>query len=309
MDSKDQTVLITGATGFIGRPLVCQLVNQGYKVGVLTRTPESAQKTLPKECTFFEWDALKGPVPEAAFENVGALVNLMGDNLAAGRWTEKKKKMIHDSRVIGTRHLVQSIQKLSGRPSVFVSASATGIYGHRNDHDLSETSNTGLGFLANLCREWEAELDPLGGLGIRTVKLRFGIVLEKGGGMLQKVMLPYKLGLGARLGSGQQWMSWIHREDLVSLLIYALTQNKMSGVYNAVAPHPLRQVDFSKTLAKVMHRPDFLRMPRWVLRIGFGEMSDVLLSSQRVSSKKIEKAGFNFKYAKLEDALRNIFKS
>jgi hypothetical protein len=231
-------------------------------------------------------------------------VNLAGASIAGGRWNAKRKELLRTSRIDSTRALVNALAKMNVRPSVLVSASAIGIYGNRGDEVLSEDSATGPDFLSVLAREWEVEALKAEALGIRVVLARFGIILAKHGGALPAMMLPFKFGAGGRIGSGQQWISWVTLEDTVRAVRFAIEKTSVRGAINVVGPNPARNVEFTKALASVMHRPVLFPAPAFVLRLAMGEMADALvLSSQRVAPQRLEAAGFTFEHRDLPDAL------
>ncbi len=296
--------LVTGATGFVGPHLLALL----DRPVVLTRNAARAQDELRgRDVELFEHDLNQGPPPKDAFQDVSVVFHLAGESVAAGRWTKKRKQRIRDSRVLGTRHLVESLSRLSERerPRAFVSASAVGYYGSRGEETLTEGSSPGDDFLAEVCREWERDAARAGELGIRTAMLRIGIVLGPGGGALQKMLPPFKMGLGGRLGSGRQWMPWIHVEDLAALFVHSATVETIRGAVNAVAPGVVRNRDFTKTLAKVLHRPAIFPAPYFGLRLLFGEFAQVLFASQRVEPLVATATGFSYRYPRLEEALRS----
>jgi uncharacterized protein len=236
-----------------------------------------------------------------------AVVNLAGASIAGGRWTAERKELLRSSRVDTTRELVNALAKMNARPRVLVSASAIGIYGNHGDELLTEESKAGADFLAGLAQEWEAEALKAEALGIRVVLARFGIILARDGGALAKMLLPFKFGVGGELGSGQQWMSWVTLEDVVGSLRMALEKNEMRGAVNIVAPQPLRNAEFTKVLAKAMHRPAIFPAPAFALRLALGEMADaLLLSSQRVMPQALEKLGYRFLHADLASALKTL---
>jgi len=292
--------LVTGATGFIGRRLLPWLK---WPV-VLTRNPERAGTAL-RNVEIHRWEPESGPPPAEAFREVDTVFHLAGESVAAGRWSAARKQRIRDSRVLGTRHLVAALAALKERPAVLVSASAIGYYGDRGDETLDEEALPGDDFLAGVCQEWEAEANRATELGIRVVTPRLGIVLGKGGGALERMLTPFKLGLGGRLGSGRQWMSWIHIDDLIGLLLYA-GPGHISGPMNAVAPNPVTNREFTRELAGALHRPAILPVPEFALKLAFGEMAAVLLSSQRVVPAVAQRTGYRFQYPRLADALREI---
>jgi uncharacterized protein (TIGR01777 family) len=284
-------VTVTGASGFIGRRLVVALTQQAHTVRALRRT---------------DWDTLAGEPKPEDLENADAVVHLAGEPVAQ-RWTPDAKRKIAGSRLQGTRNLVTALSTLSRRPAVLICASAIGIYGDRGDEVLTETSPAGTGFLADLCHDWEKQASLAEALGIRVVKLRTGIVLGADGGALQKMLPPFKAFVGGRLGSGRQWMSWIHVDDLVGIILHAI-QKTVSGPLNGTAPNPLRNTAFTAELAAALHRPALFPAPAFALKLMFGEMSGILLGSQRVLPKAAEAAGFRFAFPELAPALHNILK-
>jgi len=282
-------VTITGATGFIGRYMVESFSRDGHSVRALSRGA---------------WDVLAGEPPAQSLTSADAVVHLAGTPVAQ-RWTREARRTIRDSRVLGTRHLVSALSKMPQRPEVLVCASAIGIYGDRGDEMLTEDSPVSTGFLADVCREWEAEADGAESLGVRVVKLRTGIALGRNGGALEKMLPPFRAFAGGRLGSGNQWMSWIHINDIVGLIRCALA-NPMSGVVNATAPNPVRNLEFTQVLGAALHRPAIFPVPAPALRVLFGEMSSVLLASQRVLPKAAEAAGYSFAFPELGPALKDL---
>ncbi len=275
-------IAVTGASGFIGRALAERLKSEGHSVhGVKLRE-------------------------SAALPRCDAVVHLAGEPVAQ-RWTEEAKRRVRESRVEGTRKLVDAIAAMAPRPSVLVSASAVGYYGDRGDEILDEGSAAGRGFLAEVCVEWEREADRAAAFGVRVVKPRIGLVLGRGGGALARMLPGFRLGVGGRLGSGRQWQSWIHIHDLAALISFAIAPGHLSGAVNATAPDPVRNEEFTRTLAHVLHRPAFTVAPGFVLKAMFGEMASVLLESQRALPRAAEAAGFRFHYPHLEGALRAIF--
>ena len=295
-------VLISGVTGFIGARLAETLSAAGHEVWGLSRDPAAARKKVPQLTEAFAWNPVAQQPPAEALVDVGAVVHLAGE-LVAGRWTKKKKERIQDSRVVGTRNLVKAMES-PNRPPVLVSSSAIGFYGDRGDSKLSEDSKPGHDFLADVCRGWEKEAERAEELGIRVVIVRTGVVLAPGGGALKAMLPPFKMGAGGPMGSGKQWWSWIHRDDLVSIMQRAVEDDTMRGVYNGTAPNPMRQKEFGNVLGKVLHRPSFVPTPAFALRLLLGGFSSELLTSKRVIPERLEKHGFEFRYAELESALR-----
>lgn len=296
--------LITGATGLIGRHLT-EVLSDAH---VLTRDPDRARERLPAGRGVFGWaDPQTGPPPAEAFAGVGAVVHLAGESVAEGRWTSAKKQRIRDSRVKMTRQLVEGMSACQDGPRTLICGSAIGIYGSRGDELLHEQSAPGEGFLAEVCLAWEAEARRAAEHGIRVVSLRTGIVLAEGGGALQKMLLPFKLGAGGRLGSGRQWMSWVHIDDVVGLIRHAATHAEVEGPLNAVAPNPRTNREFTKVLGRVLRRPTLFPAPGFGLRLMLGEMAgELLLASQRVAPRAALESGYAFEHPELEGALRAI---
>jgi uncharacterized protein len=305
-------VLITGSTGLVGTALVRALAKDGHTVCRLVR-PESVAKAEASTVMDMPWNPAIGALGRAAFaraqdKTVGAdaVVNLAGASIAGGRWTEKRKKLLRSSRVHATRALVNALAKMNPRPSVLISASATGFYGNRGDEVLTEESTAGDDFLAGLAKEWEAEALKAEALGIRVVLARFGIVLAREGGALPQMMLPFYVYAGGKLGSGRQWMSWVAIEDVVEILQFAMINGSVYGAINVVSPEPLRNADFTRTLAGAMHRFAVLPAPGFALRLALGEMADALLGSQRAVPQRLEQLGYRFRHAKLTSALAAV---
>lgn len=301
-------VLVTGGTGFVGRSLVKKLVENNHEVILLTRNSEAAKQALPFPLKIFKWDPEAFTPPKEAYDNIDAIVHLAGESIAAGRWNDKQKNRIMNSRVLSTRNLLTGLIASGAKPKVLVLASAIGIYGDRGNETLLENSPQGIGFLADVCRAWEKEGSQPGLPSIRTVNLRIGVVLGKEGGALAKLIPLFKLGAGGPVGSGKQWMSWIHKEDLVEMILFSLSHENISGPINAVAPNPATNAQFSSALGKALNRPAFMPAPAIALKIALGEMSELVLASQKVEAKKITDCSFVFKYPKVQEALDQICK-
>ncbi len=285
-------ITITGASGFIGRRLRSALEGSGHSVCALGRT--SAMR----------WDPMAGEPPAESLAGMDAVVHLAGEPVAQ-RWSAEAKARIRESRVRGTRHLIQGLSIASPRPSVLVCASAIGIYGSRGDEVLTESSAPGEGFLTDVCVAWEKEAGLAEALGMRVVKLRIGVVLGREGGALPKMLPPFKACVGGRLGSGRQWMSWIHVDDLAGLIRHAVEQ-PLKGVMNGTAPVPVTNADFTAKLASAISRPAIFPVPAFALRALFGEMAQVLLGSQRVLPVVARESGYKFRYDRVEAALKNL---
>ncbi len=295
-------ILMTGATGLVGKELGKRLVHDGHSVVVVTRDADKARLEIPFLAEYVEVDLMREKIPSGRIEGVEAVIHLAGENVAGGYWTRKMKERILQSRVRGTRHLVDSLP-----PSVkhFISASAIGIYGDRADEVVSEESARGEGFLSDVCEQWEAEAAKA---KARVVFVRTGVVLAAHGGALQKMLFAFKAGVGARLGSGKQWMSWVHLTDLVEVFVKVLSDKQLSGAINAVSPSPVKNSEFTQALVTTLGRFQGPPVPQVVLKWGLGEMSQVLLASQRVQPRRLLEAGFKFKYAQLQEALSDLLK-
>lgn len=291
-------VLVTGATGFVGRALVAKLDD----AVVLSRDVHKARGEFPKAAVF-RWDPEADPPPAEAFQGVDAVIHLAGDPIGDGRWNPEKKRRIRDSRVVGTRRLVAALAQLADPPRTLVSASAIGYYGSRGDEPLEETAITGRDFLAEVCLAWEQEALAAQASGIRVALPRIGLVFGPNGGALAKMLPLFKLGLGGRLGSGRQWMSWIHRDDLVGMLLAAAERPEWQGPFNAVAPQAVTNAEFTRALAKALGRPAILPAPAFGLRLAIGEFAEVLLASQRCVPAQVQKWGFSYSYPDLASAL------
>lgn len=304
--------LITGASGFIGKALLRQLISSNQIVTILSRDCVAAQKKLLHTPSFCEnWDPVLDLPPLRGLEQADVVVHLAGEPIGEGRWTARRKKNIFESRVKGTQHLVQAIQGLrdSGKsfPKVFISASAVGFYGNKGNEWLDEALTPGAGFLADVCQAWEKEtLSFREKVGGRVVVLRFGIVLGSQGGVLKKMLPVFRLGLGGQLGSGKQWLSWIHIQDLVRLIEFVISHESLDGIFNVVAPHPVTNAQFMKELGRVLTRPVVFRIPAAGLKFFLGDRTELILFSQKCSSKKIEAHGFQFLFPSLPRALQDI---
>lgn len=293
--------LVTGATGFVGKRL-CALLPPP---NVLTRSPETVPRQL-SQAACFRWTPDAEPPPPESLEGCDAVFHLAGEPVAEGRWTIAKKDRIRDSRVKGTRNLVRALGAMREPPAVLVSSSAVGIYGTRGDEILTEGSAASEGFLAEVCLEWEAEANKAAEFGTRVVTVRTGLVLGPEGGALARMLPLFKLGLGGRLGSGRQWMPWIHVADLARLFVFAAKMDGLSGSVNGSAPEPARNADFTRALGRATRRPTVFPAPAFMLRTALGEFAQVLLASQRVVPKAALAAGFRFEYETIDGALSGL---
>jgi len=296
------TVLLAGGSGFLGARLAEMLREKGYAVRVLTRSPRGAGQ--------FAWNPAGGAIDDRALEGVDFVVNLAGSNIAGKRWTAARKRDLVESRVQSARTLRSAFERTGLRPRAYLSAAAIGYYGNSGERWMTETdAPAGDGFMVDCCRQWEAAADEVATLGIRTVKLRIGIVLAKEGGALVEFVKPLRLGVGAYFADGQAWYSWVHRDDVCRFFIWALENPAIEGVFNVAAPHPVRNKDLVTAIAKAMRQPAvFVPAPAFAMQLALGEMSAVILNSNRVAADKALQAGFQFQYADIAGALEQIFK-
>jgi uncharacterized protein len=296
-------ILVTGSTGLIGQALVGELKKAGHTVCRLLRPGTSGDALRGGEGFDVRWDPSTGEL-DAAAVGADAVVNLAGASIAEGRWSAARKKVLRDSRVEGTRALVSAVAKMAVRPRVLVSASAIGYYGNRGEEILTEESPPGSDFLSELAKEWESEATKAEALGIRAVRARFGVVLAKDGGALPQMARPFRLGVGGKIGSGRQWISWVSLEDVLGVVRMALENGDVRGAINVVAPEPVRNEEFTSVLAAALHRPALFPAPAFALRLVLGEMADaLLLSSQRVVPGQLQKLGYKFEQPNLEKEL------
>ena len=297
-------ILVTGSTGLVGSVLLPFLRSKGHEVFRLVR---SQAKVGPAE---IYWNPEQGIDDTSRLEGLDAVVHLAGENISEGRWTEEKKARIRDSRVIGTRVLSDALASLAQPPRILLSASAIGYYGDRGDEIMREESAPGSDFLAQVCREWEAATEPAAQKGIRVVHLRFGVIFTPKGGALSKILAPFKFGVGGKLGSGKQYMSWITLDDVVGVIDHALFNDQLRGSINVVAPNPVTNYEFTKTLGRVLSRPTIFPVPAFAARLAFGEMADAaLLASTRAEPARLKESGYVFQHPELESALRQMLKS
>jgi uncharacterized protein (TIGR01777 family) len=294
-------ILITGASGLIGTALRKAFKEKGYEMILAGRKPST-------EPDYITWDSEKGFAAEdlKKLEGLDAIIHLAGEPIGDWRWTDDKKKRIRDSRVNGTRTIIEAISKLKNRPKALLSMSGVGYYGDRGDEVLNERGGVGDTFLAEICRDWEAEARKAENYGVRVVLMRNGVVLSKDGGALATMMTPFSLGLGGVAGSGKQWLSWLSLDDMVGITNFVLENEDIEGAVNVVSPNPVTNEEFTRTLGEAIHRPTFLPLPQFAVNLIMGEMGDaLLLDSARAVPKKLEDAGYEFKYPVLKPALEN----
>ena len=300
-------VVMTGATGFIGTSLAEALLKRGDELIILTRSPQFKAPNQPK-LRYVAWNPRDETSIITEIDGSDAVINLAGEPIVGKRWTPKQKEKILESRVHATQIVANSIKRTARRPKVLINASAIGYYGSHGSESLAEDARPGSGFLADVCKAWEAHAIRVEDFDVRVVWLRIGVVLGQGGGALKMMVPPFKMGFGGWLGSGNQWMSWIHLDDLLRLIVFCLENQSARGAINAVAPQPVTNKVFSLVLAQVLRRPCFLPVPAFALRVLLGEMSEMLLTGQRVIPKKAQDFGFSFRYAEIRHALEAILR-
>ncbi len=300
-------IIMTGASGLVGSALSRELTQEGHSITRLVRG--SSRDGSATATTDARWNPEAGTIDAQALEDHDAAIHLAGEPIADGRWNDEKKRRIRESRVKGTSLLAGALAGLNRKPRVLVSASAIGFYGSRGAEVLREESASGTDFLSEVCREWEKATLPASQAGIRVVHLRLGVVLSGEGGALAKLLTPFRLGIGGRIGSGEQYMSWIALDDVVGIVKFALTNENLRGPVNVVAPHPVTNEEFTKTIGRVLGRPTIFPLPSFAARLAFGEMADaLLLSSARVEPAHLTESGYHFAYPELEGALRHLLK-
>lgn len=302
-------ILITGASGFVGTALSKRLLDEGHELSILTRNKGRIPALFKNSnVKVFEWSETSTLPPVEAITGINGVINLMGENIAAKRWSDQQKKILHSSRVEATINLTTLLDKFLTKPlDFFISASAVGIYPANRNEALNEDSTTGNNFLAQLCKDWEAAAHSLKKVN-RIVIIRTAVVLESHGGALAKMLPPFQLGLGGPIGNGRHVMSWIHLDDLVSIYAKAATDSTFTGIYNACSPNPVDNSHFTKALGQALHRPAIFPIPTFMLKLMFGEMSSIILDSQKIISKRLKEQQFVFKYETIESAMNKIFK-
>jgi uncharacterized protein (TIGR01777 family) len=301
--SMNQHILLTGATGMLGKELIKDLLNRGCQVSILSRKPQRL-----KNVNVFLWDIDQQKIDSKCFSGVDCVIHLAGENIAGGKWTEKRKQELIDSRVLSARLLFKTLSGIPHQVKDFISAAAVGIYGDRGEEVLKETSAPGNDFMANCCLQWEAAADEGKSLGLRVVKVRTGVVLRKDSGALPQMSKPIGFFVGAPLGSGRQYIPWIHYQDMTQIYLHLINNRQFEGVYNACAPFPVTNKSLTKLIAKELNRPVWpINVPVGVLKMILGEMSAVVLNSNNTSAQKLLDTGFIFRYPKVEEALSDIY--
>jgi uncharacterized protein (TIGR01777 family) len=299
----NQHILLTGATGMLGKDLIETLLERGHTVSVLSRKPQQINQVK-----VFLWDVYKQEIDVNCLEGVDSIIHLAGENISKEKWTDKRKKEIVDSRVLSTQLLYKTIDEIKNQVRNFISAAAVGYYGSRGDEILTEDSNPGHNFLAQCCIQWEKAIDQGKKLDLRIVKIRTGVVLAKNEGALEAMAKPIRFFAGAPLGNGKQWIPWIHYQDMTQIYLYALDHETLTGAYNASAPFPVTNKEITKAIAKQLHRPVWpFSVPKKMLQLILGEMSSLVINSTNTSAQKILSSGFKFKHPHLEQALADIY--
>jgi uncharacterized protein (TIGR01777 family) len=301
-------IIITGATGLIGKKLADALIARGDELIVFSRDAKRTKSVFLKAIECVEWNYKRPEQWKSTLENVDAVIHLAGINLFAKRWNDNFKKAVLESREVSTKNLVEAIKLATNKPEVFISASGIGYYGDCGETVLDESSAKGNDFLADVCEIWESEARKIGEYGIRNIQIRTGLVLSPEDGALKQMLPPFKIFIGGPLGNGKQWSSWLHIDDIVGIYLHALDNPQVQGALNAASPNPVRMKEFAKTIGKVLKRPSLFSVPKSVLKIVVGEAAEVVTASQRVNVKKLLRSGYKFKFENLEDALRDLLR-
>jgi hypothetical protein len=300
-------IIITGATGFIGRPLTIALAESGHDVIALTRSPARAIPLFPQTVKTVKWDSATPAGWSELADGAFAVINLAGENIGSSRWSKSKKRTILQSRLSASSAITYAIHSARQKPKVLIQASGIGYYGDRGNETLDEASSLGPGFLADIARQWEQSVQTIPAMGVRLATIRLAVVLGKSGGVIPRLVPPFRFFLGGHPGSGNQWLPWIHLQDVIAIIRFLIETPTCSGPFNVTTPHPILSKDFYNTLGRAMHRPAIFPMPAFALRLILGEMAtDLLLPSQKALPKKLIEAGYNFNFPNLTDALKNI---
>ncbi len=302
----ERKILIAGGSGFLGRLIVNELLNHDYTVAVLTRSVKSTREILGNSVEVLEWSDRERVI--RTIEQCTSIINLSGANVMGKRWNDAYKELIKSSRIDTTRFLLECVNDSESKPESYISASAIGYYPRSESEIFDEYSGPGSGFLSDVTQAWEEETKKAADPGLREVRIRIGIVLDKSGGALKKMILPFRMFIGGPLGSGRQWFSWVHAEDVVNLFVKAVEDQNIHGAVNAVSPNPVTMDEFADTLGKVMKRPSLFRVPAFVLKLVLGEASIEVLTGARIAPRRAAELGYKFKHEKLYDALRDLIR-
>ena len=305
----NKKIIVTGATGLIGRTLVQDLFTRGDEVTIFTRDPGKVERNLASSTRIVKWDYNKPDEWKQHLNGIDIVIHLAGANLGARRWTDAYKKLVYNSRIISTRNLVEAIKSAEQKPKAFICSSAVGYYGNRGDDYLSEDEEPADNFLAKLCADWEKEAAKIETNGVRRVSIRTGLVLIKNEGLLKQMIPSFKLFLGGYFGDGRQWFPWIHIDDIAGIYLHIVNNDVLNGAVNAASPGIVRMKQFTKILGRVLNRPSFLPIPKFTLKLVAGELGEYATDSQRVVMDKLLNTGYKFKFDKLEVALRDLLKN
>jgi hypothetical protein len=304
----NKKIIITGATGFIGKKLSKALIDRGEQVTIFTQSIEKGRAEIQNAYEYVKWNYKNPNEWRQHLDGKDAVIHLAGANLFARRWNKEYKKLIMESREISSRNIIEAISKAKKKPSIFICSSAVGYYGESGDSTLTEDSSNGNDFLASVCKEWESSAAEVEKLGVRRVSIRTGLILSIEEGPLKEMLLPFKLFVGGPLGNGKQWFPWIHIEDIIGIYLFALDNDGLKGSVNATAPNPVRMKEFTQALGKILHRPSFFSVPELVLRVVLGEFASAVTASLRVIPKKLKDINYKFRFERLEEALRDLIK-
>lgn len=302
----NKRIVVTGATGLIGKKLVNALIDRGDELLIFSRDAEKAKSIFPKAKEYVKWDYRKPDLWKSKLDNSNSAIHLAGINLFSKRWNESFKREVIESREVSTRNLVEAIKSCTNKPEVFISASGIGYYGDCGETILDEKSPKGNDFLTDVCEVWESEAAKVEEAGVRNVRIRTGLVLSTEDGALKQMLPPFKFFIGGPLGNGKQWASWLHIDDIVGIYLHAIENNKLRGAVNAASPNPVRMKEFAKTLGKVLNRPSLFPVPKFLLKLVVGEAAEVVTASQRIDVKKLLNSGYQFKFTELSKALENL---
>ncbi len=304
----NKRIVVTGATGLIGKKLVNALIDRGDELIIFGRDAGKAKSIFPKAKEYVKWDYRKPDLWKSKLDNSNSVIHLAGINLFSKRWNESFKREVIESREVSTRNLVEAIKSCANKPEVFISASGIGYYGDCGETILDEKSPKGNDFLADVCEVWESEAAKIEEAGVRSVRIRTGLVLSTEDGALKQMLPTFKFFIGGPLGNGKQWSSWLHIDEIVGIYMHAIDNNKLRGAVNAASPNPVRMKELAKMLGKVLNRPSLFPVPKFLLKLVVGEAAEVVTASQRIDVKKLLNSGYQFKFTELRKALENLLK-